>query len=88
MVAAQSGGLFVRLCCRRFHKWLQCLTPAIDKLGGHTQIFPLTPKPCFRWGYQVFPIYDSKLVELAQNTDRRSLFGLYSIYADNFIVKI
>ena len=22
----------------RFHKWLQCLTQAIDKLGGDTQI--------------------------------------------------
>jgi len=32
------GGLVARLCCHRFHKWLQCLTPVIDKLGEHTLI--------------------------------------------------
>jgi hypothetical protein len=48
-----AGGLVARLCCRRFHKWLQGLTPAIDKLGGDTKIFPLTPKPCSRRAYQV-----------------------------------
>gem|GEM_PF-3720567 len=41
----------------------RCLTVATNKLGGHTKIFALTPEPCSRRAYSIFPIYDLETLQ-------------------------